>query len=65
MGPIELKSFSTTKELIEKMKRQATESEKILANNVINKILISEIYKQLIQAEFLLKEVLFFELLFP
>ena len=46
---INLKSFCTAKETTDKMKRQLTEWEKISANNMVNKGLISNIYKQLIQ----------------
>ena len=46
---IKLKSFCTAKETINKMKRQPTEWEKIFANNMTNKGLISKMYKQLIQ----------------
>ena len=46
---IKLKSFFTAKETIQKMKKQSTEWEKIFANDVISKGLISKIYKQLIQ----------------
>ena len=44
-----LKSFCTANEIINKMKRQPTDWEKILANDATNKGLISKIYKQLIQ----------------
>ena len=44
---IKLKSFCTAMETIDKMKRQSTEWEKILANDMINKGLIANIYKQL------------------
>ena len=40
------KSFCTAKETINKMKRQPTEWEKIFANDVTNKGLVSTIYKQ-------------------
>ena len=46
---IKLKSFCTAKETINKMKRQPAEWEKIFANNITNKGLISKLYKQLIQ----------------
>ena len=41
---IKLKQFCTAKESINKMKRQATEWEKIFANNTSNKGLMSKIY---------------------
>ena len=44
---IKLKNFCTAKETISKMKRQPTEWEKITANHVTNRGLISKIYKQL------------------
>ena len=46
---IKLKSFSAAKETTNKMKRQPTEWEKIFANIMTDKGLISKIYKQLIQ----------------
>ena len=46
---IELTSFCTAKETINKVKRQPTDWEKIFANDATNKGLISKIYKQLIQ----------------
>ena len=46
---IKLKSFCIAKETINKMKRQPTEQEKIFANNISDKGLISTIYKELIQ----------------
>ena len=49
IGPIKLTSFYTEKETINKMKRQPTEWEKIFANDVTDKGLISKIYKQLTQ----------------
>ena len=42
---IKLKSFHTTKETINKMKRQAPEWEKIFANEATDKELISKVYK--------------------
>ena len=47
--PIKLKSFCTAKEATNKMKRQRSEWEKIIANKTTDKGLISKIYKQLIQ----------------
>ena len=46
---IKLTHFCTAKETINKTKRQLMEWEKIFANDVTNKGLISKIYKQLIQ----------------
>ena len=46
---IKLKSFCTMKETISKVKRQSSEWEKIVANEVTDKELISKIYKQLLQ----------------
>ena len=49
MGPDKLKRFCTAKEIISKMQKQPSESEKILANETTDKGLISKIYKQLLQ----------------
>ena len=46
---IKLKSFSTAKETINQAKRQPSEWEKIIANEMTYKRLISKIYKQLMQ----------------
>ena len=46
---IKLKSFCTAKEAINKMKRQPTDWEKIFANDVTDKGLVSKIYKQPMQ----------------
>ena len=46
---IKLKSFGTAKETISRVKRQATEWEKIIANETTDEGLISKIDKQLIQ----------------
>ena len=46
---IKLISFCTAKEAINKMKRQSVGWERIFANDMINRGLISKIYKQLIQ----------------
>ena len=46
---IELKNFCTAKETINKVKREPSEWEKIIANETTDKGLISKIYKQLIQ----------------
>ena len=46
---MKLKSFCTAKETTNKMKRQPSEWEKILANESMDKGLISKIYKQLMQ----------------
>ena len=46
---IKRKSFYTAKEIINKMKRQPTDWEKISANSVADKELISEIFKRFMQ----------------
>ena len=46
---IKLKSFCMMKETISKVKRQPSEWEKIIANETIDKELVSKIYKQFIQ----------------
>ena len=46
---IKLKSFCTAKETADNMKRQPTEWEKIFSNKVIDKGLISKIYKHSIK----------------
>ena len=46
---IKLKSFCTAQETISKVKRQPSEWEKIIANETIDKGLISNLHKQLIQ----------------
>ena len=44
---IKLQSFYTAKETVKKIKRQPSEWEKIFANEVTDKGLISKIYKEL------------------
>ena len=44
---LKLKRFCTAKETINKTKRQPTNWEKIFANDVANKGIVSKIYKQL------------------
>ena len=44
---IKIKSFHTAKETISKTKRQPTEWEKIFANDISDKGLVSKIYKEL------------------
>ena len=46
---IKLKSFCTAKEILNKTKTQPTEWEKLFENDMTDKGLISNIYKQLIQ----------------
>ena len=46
---IKLVDFCTAKETVSKVKRQPSEWEKIIANEAIDKELISKIYKQLLQ----------------
>ena len=46
---IKIKIFYTTKETISKVKRQPSGWEKIIANEVTDKQVISKIYKQLLQ----------------
>ena len=54
---IKLKSFCTTKETINKMKRQPTKWEKIFANDATDSGLISKTYKQLIQLNIKKKKI--------
>ena len=49
---IKLKSFCTTMESINKMKRQPREQKKILTNEATHKGLISKLYKQLMHFYF-------------
>ena len=49
---IKIKSFCTTKETVSKVKRQPSEWKKIIANEAVDKELISKIYKQLLQLNF-------------
>ena len=46
---IKIKSFCTAKETISKTKRQPMEQEKIFANDISDKGLVSKIYKELIK----------------
>ena len=46
---IKIKSFCTTKETISKTKKQPMEWEKIFANDISDKGLVSNIYKELIK----------------
>ena len=46
---IRLKGFCTAKETISKTKRQLTEGEKVFANDISDKGLVSKIYKELIK----------------
>ena len=46
---IKLKSFCTAKEIINKMKRQPTDRKKIFIDDVTDKGLVSNIYKQLMK----------------
>ena len=46
---IKIKSFYTAKETISKTKRQPTEWEKIFANDISDKGLVSNIYRELIK----------------
>ena len=43
----------TTKETISKVKRQSSEWEKMIANEATDKELISKVYKQLLQLNFI------------
>ena len=46
---LKIKSFCTAKETVNKTKRQPTEWEKIFANDISDKGLVSKIYKELIK----------------
>ena len=45
---IKLKSFCTVKKTFKRMKRQATEWDKIFSNHISDKGLVSKIYKELL-----------------
>ena len=47
---IKIKSFCTAKETINKTKRQPVEWDKIVANDILDKGLISKIYKEVIKS---------------
>ena len=49
---MKLKSFCTAKETINKTKRQPNEQEKLFANGVSDKGLLSKVYKEVIQLNF-------------
>ena len=49
MGPIKLKIFCRTKEIISKVKRQLSEWKNIIATETTDQRLIAKIYKQFIQ----------------
>ena len=42
-----MKSFCTGKETVNKTKRQSTEWKNIFANDILDKVLVSKIYKEL------------------
>ena len=46
---IRIKNFCTVKETINKTKKQSTEWEKIFANDISDKGLVSKLYKELTQ----------------
>ena len=46
---IKIRSFCTAKDIVNKTKRQPTEWEKIFANDLSDKGLVSKIYKELIK----------------
>ena len=46
---IKIRSFCTAKDTVNKTKRQPTEWEKIFANDISDKGLVSKIYKELIK----------------
>ena len=48
---IQLESFCTAKEIINKMKRQPTKWEMISVNHISDKALISKIHEELIQVK--------------
>ena len=50
---IKIKSFCTAKETVKKTKRQPTEWENIFANDTTDKRLVSKIYKELLQTQYM------------
>ena len=55
---IKIKSFCTVKETINKTKMQLTEWEKIFANDISDKRLVSKIYKELIKLNTQKKQII-------
>ena len=53
------KKFHTAKEIINKMKRQPMEWEKVIANHISDKWLVSKIHKELIQLNSKKKKIQF------
>ena len=58
MDLIKLKRFCIAKATLDKMKRQPTEWEKILANEVTDEVLISKIYKHLLKLNIIKKNTI-------
>lgn len=58
MGLHQAKRFCTVKETITKMKRPPTEQEKIFVNDMSDRALLPETYKQLIQVNMFLANLI-------
>ena len=60
---IKFKNFYTAKAMTNKMKRQPTEWEKIIANHISDKKLISKIYKEITHSQITIKQPIWLKII--